>query len=111
MQPMTVRLPHKLSREEVKTRLQSRIGELPNHIPGGFATVDANWTSEDEMALRVGAMGQDVDARLLLEPDAVRVTFTLPAALGFFRGLIEKTVEQQGARLLSDKRDPDTKAG
>ncbi len=108
MQPITVRIPHKLPRDEVRRRLRDRIGELPNHIPGGFATVDAAWPTEDQMALKVGAMGQDVDAKLDLEEDALRVTFTLPAALGFFRGLIEKTVEQHGARLLSDKRDAPT---
>lgn len=104
--PTTVELPHSLGREEVRRRLRARIGELASHIPGGFAEVRSSWPSEDRLALDIAAMGQSVSATIDIEERLVRVTFVLPALLGFFSGAVAGAIRDQGGRfLLPDRRD------
>jgi hypothetical protein len=100
----TVDVPHRLGREGAKARLQSRAGELGSHMPGGVAEVTSAWTGAYEMALRIGAMGQGIAARLEVEEARVRVHLELPAMLTMFSGMIGSAVRESGAKLLEDKR-------
>lgn len=102
--PIVIDVPHSMERERVRERLKGRIGDLPGHIPGGFAKVESDWAGEDQMILRVDAMGQRVNALLDIMDDAVRVTVDLPPGLGFMRGIIEGAVRKQAAGMLEDKR-------
>jgi len=97
-------IPHKLGREKARDRIARRIGDLAGHIPGGAAEVDHRWLSENEMALNVSAMGQNVRTRLLVEEDRVRLYLQLPGMLSFIRPAVEKALRAKGAQLLEDKR-------
>lgn len=98
--PTIVEIPHTLGREEARRRLKSRLGELPDHIPGGMATVHASWPDENRMALEVAAFGQSVSATLDVEERCVRVTLLLPPMLSFVSGAIASAIRDQGGRLL-----------
>lgn len=97
---MIIDIPHKLERDEVKRRLQSRIGELPEHIPGGIAEVSSSWPAPDRMAIAVGALGQQVTGTIDVHEQFVRLTVVLPAALSFMGPLIEAAIRQKGEKLL-----------
>ncbi len=99
--PLTVDLPHKLGAEEARRRIERNVGKLTEHIPGG-AQVGSRWTG-DTLDLDVGAMGQQVAAKIEIQETVVRMTVNLPPALGFFRGMIEPLIRSQGAILLEDK--------
>jgi len=103
-QPVTIDVPHRLGRAGARERLESRIGELDKHIPGGMAEVRSSWTSEDEMAIDVTAMGQRVAAKLEVQDTIVRVHLLLPPMLAFFSGMISAAVRDGGERMLEDKR-------
>ena len=77
-----------LGKAEAKRRMKARLGELPGHLPGGVASVSATWPGEDEMALQIGAMGQEIAARLLVEERRILVTMDLPPMLAMFSGMI-----------------------
>lgn len=98
---MRIAIPHNLDKAEVRRRFDSRIGELPDYIPGGFAQVEHAWLSEDRMRLSVGALGQAVVAGLYVEERQVVVTIDLPPGLAFFGGAIEKAVRAKGTKLLT----------
>ncbi len=98
---MRVAMPHSHDRAEVRRRLESRIGELPGFMPGGFAQVDHTWPSEDRMRLAVGALGQEVVALLDIEDRQVVVTIDLPPGLAFFGGAIERVIREKGTKLLT----------
>ena len=98
-----IALPHSLGKEEVKRRINSRIGELPGHLPGGLGNVAHSWPAEDRMTLTVNAMGQTVDCELLVEDAQVIVALALPPMLSFFSGAIEDGVQKIGARMLTDQ--------
>lgn len=103
MTPTTIDVPHKLGQAAARERIKARIGELGGHLPGGMADVRSSWTSENEMALEINAMGQSVSARLEVLDTIVRVHLLLPAMLAFFSGMIGAAVKQGGERMLEDK--------
>jgi hypothetical protein len=100
--PLTVDLPHKLGAAEARRRIERNVGKLADHIPGG-AQVGSRWTG-DRLDLDIGAMGQQVAARIDIQESVVRLTVTLPPALAFFGGMIEPLIRKQGAAMLEDKR-------
>jgi hypothetical protein len=100
--PIKVDLPHRLGAREARRRLQAGIGKLKDHIPGGAADVQSSWTG-DRMNLKVGAMGQEVVARLDVEESKVRLEVLLPPMLSFLARPIEALVRRQGEELLEDK--------
>lgn len=97
-------IPHKLGREKARDRIARRIGDLAGHIPGGAAEVDHRWVGENEMALNVTAMNQQVRTRLLVEEDRIRLYLQLPGMLQFIRPAVERALKAKGAQLLEDKR-------
>ena len=99
-QPTTIDIAHRLGREEVKRRMKERIGDLPSHIPGGFAEEKSTWPAPDRMALDVIAMGQTVSAHLDVLDDRVRIELLLPPSLSFFSGAIEAALRKKGGQLL-----------
>lgn len=99
--PLTVDLPHKLGAEEARRRIERNVGKLTDHIPGG-AQVGSRWTG-NRLDLDVGAMGQQVAAQVDIQESLVRLTVSLPPALAFFGGMIERLIRKQGAAMLEDK--------
>lgn len=98
--PLVIDVPHTLGRAEAKRRMQTRIGELASHVPGGIADVRAAWPGEDRMALDVAALGQTVSATLDVRDDVVQVSLMLPPMLSFMSGAIAQGVRSKGADLL-----------
>lgn len=100
-QPVVVDLPHRLGLEEARRRIERNIGKLTDHIPGG-ADVRSTWTG-NRLDLAVGAMGQQVAARIDVMESIVRLEVALPPALAFFGGMVEGLIRRQGEQLLEDK--------
>lgn len=98
----TIDIPHTLGRAEVRRRLTARIGELPQHIPGGVAQMSTAWPSEDQMTLHVVALGQSADAVIDIEDRLVRVKLILPPILSFMAAPIAAMIQRTGQQLLLD---------
>ena len=99
-QPVQVDLPHKLGREEAKRRIGGNIHKLKDQIPGG-AQVNSSWEG-DQLNLGVQAMGQSVDARIVVEESQVRCTLMLPPMLAMLARPIEAMLRNKGSDLLLD---------
>ena len=100
--PVEVELPHKLGRDEARRRIANNVHKLRDHIPGGAAHVDSNW-SGDQLNLDIVAMGQKVAALIDVEESKVCVRVMLPGMLAFFAGPIEAALSRKGSVLLEDK--------
>lgn len=98
--PLNITLPHTLGREEAARRMRDRVGELPDHIPGGLAKVDHRWLAPDRMALDVAALGAQIATVVQVTDTAVVLTVSLPPLLQPFRGAIEAAVTKRGGALL-----------
>ena len=98
---MRVPMQHTLGKDEVRRRLQSRSHEIADAIPGGVATVDTSWPSEDCMALDVKAGGSVTKARVLIEETQVIFEVDLPPALSFVEPIIAGALRKKGQKLLA----------
>ena len=99
--PISVDVPHRLGAEEARRRIAGGVGSLQNFIPGA-ADVRSTWNG-DQLALQIGMMGQEVDARIDVRDALVRVELVLPPALAFFGKAIEAGIRRTGAELLEDR--------
>ncbi|WP_019834358.1 polyhydroxyalkanoic acid system family protein [Sphingomonas sp. PR090111-T3T-6A] len=96
----TIEIPHTLGRQEVRRRLANRIGELPQHIPGGVAQMTTAWPGEDRMTVHIVALGQSANATIDIEDRIVRVGLILPPILSFMSGAISAAIQRGGEELL-----------
>jgi hypothetical protein len=104
--PIDVDLPHKLGREEARSRIAGNIHKLESHIPGGTSHVDSSWDG-DTLNLKVQAMGQTVDAKIDVMETKVHCRIMLPGMLSFFAGPIEAMLRHKGSTvLLEDHSKP-----
>jgi hypothetical protein len=102
--PTIIEIPHNLGRDEARRRMAAGIGKLASHIPGGAATVTHSWPSQDRLSLTVTTMGVEVPCTVDAQATSLRVTLQLPAMLSLMSGPIKAIVQQQGDRLLLDKK-------
>ena len=105
--PTTVSITHSLGRDEAKRRIQSRIGELARHIPGGVTNLQTAWPSPYRLTLDLGAMGQSLAASLDIEERSVIVTMVLPPLLAMMSGMIARGIQDHGQQLGGDKATTD----
>ena len=101
-----VDLAHQLGKAEAKSRIAGNIGTLGEHMPGGVAEVTERWEG-DRLHLTIGAMGQQVAAKLDVEEARVHIEVELPGLLGMFAGAIEGVLKTRGDDLLLEDRRKD----
>ncbi len=102
-QPISVDLPHKLGKDEARRRIANNIHKLTDHIPGGATHATSSWEG-DELSLNVAAMGQAVDAKILVKDSVVNCRIVLPGMLGMFAGPIEAMLKNKGSDLLLEDK-------
>ncbi len=98
---MQVPISHDLPKEEVRRRLRESSHEIASHIPGGMAEVTTAWSSEDQMDMKITAMGQNLVGKVEVEDSRMLLSVDLPLALSFVQPLIESALKKQGQKLLS----------
>jgi hypothetical protein len=98
-QPISVDLPHQLGRDEARRRIAANVHKLTDFIPGGAAESHSSW-SGDELMLSVAAMGQAVEAKILVEDAQVRCRIMLPPMLAMFAKPIEAMFRSKGSDIL-----------
>ena len=97
-QPISVDLPHSLGKDEARRRIANNTHKLAEHIPGGAQT-SSSWAT-DELTLNVSAMGQGIEAKILVEDTRVRVQMMLPPLLAMFAKPIESMLRSKGSDVL-----------
>jgi hypothetical protein len=101
-QPIEVDLPHKLGREEARSRIARNIHKLEQQIPGG-AQVSSSWVG-DEMKLAVRAMGQSIEGDIRVEESHVHCKLMLPPMLAMLARPIEAALKAKGRDLLLENK-------
>lgn len=97
---MDIDIPHSLGVAEAKRRIVAGLPKLQQHIPGG-GTVDATWTTETTLDMKITAMGQTVPVQLLVEDAMVRGTVSVPMMLKMMSGPISDFVKTSAQKMLS----------
>jgi putative polyhydroxyalkanoate system protein len=100
--PMTVSIPHQLSRAEARRRVEEGFGKLTGQLGGGAGAVTQSWHG-DTMKFAAKVMGQSISGHLDVLDDAVKMEVLLPAFLAMMAGKIQGRVEQEGHKMLEQR--------
>ncbi len=99
---ITVNVPHKLSREEVHSRIDSGFGKVQEQIAGKAVAVDQQWNG-DTMNFSAGAMGQKLTGNLYVQDNNVLIEIDLPWFLAKLSGAVTEKLKK-GTQLLLEKK-------
>ncbi|HDZ75563.1 polyhydroxyalkanoic acid system family protein [Aurantimonas sp. C2-6-R+9] len=97
-----VDIPHKLSREAARTRIEESFGKLRQDMLGGMVKFEDVWTGE-HLDFRARVMGQSVTGRLDVLDDAVHVEVDLPVFLAAIAEKLKGRLRKEGQVLLEKK--------
>jgi hypothetical protein len=104
MQTKTVNLsiPHRLSTDEARTRIQNTLAGLKSQHAAKLAQVQETW-SGDHMEFRLAVMGQAVTGRVDVRERSVDLAIDLPWILAMFAEKVRGDVQREGTKLLESK--------
>ena len=95
-------IPHKLTREAARARIEQSFSKLRDQALGGFVKFDDVWTG-DRLDFRAKMLGQTVVGRLDVLADSVHVEMDLPTLLAAIAGKIKGQIAKGGQVLLEKK--------
>ena len=96
-EPLVVRIPHKLGKEEALRRVKPALGEASTSFPM-LAVEEETW-SGDRLSFRVRALGQVAAGNVEVAENHVQLEVTLPWLLQ----AVQKTIAGRGQVLLEKK--------
>ena len=99
---IAISIPHRLTQDEARRRLQTGIAEMKTRFAGQVANIDETWTG-NTVAFKFAVMGQAVTGRAEVLPEAVKLDVDLPWMLAMLADKIRPKVEEEGRRLLEKK--------
>jgi hypothetical protein len=97
----TMSIPHNLTREEAKSRLQTAIAQARQQY-GAVLHLEERWDT-DILSFIITAAGQSVSGKVFVEDTAVRVEAMLPWMLRMLAAPLIHRIEQQGRAALENK--------
>ena len=98
-QTISITIPHKLSQDDARARLQNGIIELKGKYGDKVAAMDETWNG-NQMAFKLSAMGQAITGRVDVQPQAVKLDVDLPWLLAMLADRIKPQIEQEGRKML-----------
>jgi Putative polyhydroxyalkanoic acid system protein (PHA_gran_rgn) len=99
-EPLVVRIPHTLGKEEALRRVKPALGKAASSFP--VLAVEAD-TWSGELSFRVRALGQVTAGNVEVAEDHVKLDVTLPWLLHRFAQAVQKTITGRGRVLLEKK--------
>ncbi len=99
MQNLTLSIPHQLTRDEAKRRIQDHMSEVQRQFGHILGPIHHQWNG-DMMDFLIGPAGQSVSGKVFAEDHAVRVEVALPWMFALLTATVKSTVEREGQRLL-----------
>jgi hypothetical protein len=101
--PITITIPHRLSRGEAKARVQESVDRLKQQFGGaGFGHLAHQWVN-DRLDMHARALGQVVTGRIHVNDHDVKIEVDLPGILGAFANKIAARLRHEGTLLLEKK--------
>jgi hypothetical protein len=99
---INISVPHRLARDEARTRIQNTLAGLKNQHAARLAQVEERWAG-DHMEFRLAVMGQAVTGRVDVRDAAVDLSIDLPWILAMFAERVRGEAQREGTRLLEKK--------
>lgn len=100
MNDLEVRLPHGLSSEEMRVRLDRAVVVAREQYSDTVGPIEADWAGE-VMSVRFSAMGMAFDGQVESLPQELVVRVRLPMMASLFAGRIREGIEERLGRLVA----------
>jgi hypothetical protein len=100
--PLTITIPHRLTQDEARMRLQNGIADLKTKHAAHLGNMQEQWDG-NRMTFALKAAGQSVSGRLEVLPEAVKLEVDLPWLVAVFAEKFRPRVEEEGRKLLEKK--------
>lgn len=100
MSKMKVSVPHNLTMDDARQRLENFVGILKQEYGSNLDNVREDWHG-NKGTFSFKAMGMAVEGNVSVEPNEVYIEGDLPMAALPFKGKIESTIKDQLKTLLS----------
>ena len=100
-EPLVVRIPHKLGKEEALRRVKPALGKASSSFPV-LAVEEETW-SGDRLSFRVRALGQIAAGNVEVAEDHVQLEVTLPWLLAKLAERFVPTIRHEATLLLEKK--------
>lgn len=95
-------IPHKLSREQARTRIAEGFGKMRDQAVGNMVKFEDVWTG-DRLDFRAKMLGQTVVGRLDVLDNGVHVELDLPSFLAAIADKVKGKIARGGQILLEKK--------
>ncbi len=99
---ITVNVPHKLTREVARSRIENGFAKVQEQIAGKSVDVQQTWEG-DILHFSARAMGQKITGKLSVTDNNVLIEVDLPWILAKLSGGIQDKLKK-GTQLLLDKK-------
>ena len=91
MPNLTISIPHQLTREEAKRRMQEQLDQARRQFSGVLGQFEERW-DRYTLDLTIVSVGQNITARAFVEERTVEVAVALPWMLALLAGRVRSEV-------------------
>ena len=99
---ITLSIPHRLTADEARSRIQSGLAELREKHSANLGNVQENWNG-NHMEFRLTAVGQTISGRVDVLADAVKVDVDLPWLVAMMAEKFRPRIEAEARKMLESK--------
>jgi hypothetical protein len=100
MKTIDVRIPHTLSQEELRRRLDDGLAQARSAYGDSVGPIESRWEGET-LHLGLSVMGMALEGRVEMHPGEVVVHLQLPPLAAMFAGRIREGIEERIGGLLT----------
>jgi hypothetical protein len=96
---MTLSIPHRLTQEEARRRVENGVTSFRNQFGAHLAQVDERWTG-NHMDFTFSVAGQSVSGCVDVFPDKVSLEIDLPWIFAMIADRLRGRIQQEGRKML-----------
>jgi putative polyhydroxyalkanoate system protein len=100
MPSLEMSIPHKLTREEARRRIQELLPKMKNDYGDQIKNLQEEWNG-DTGSFSFSVMGFAVSGTLTVNDSSVDLDGNLPFAAAFFKGKIKSVIEEKAQEVLA----------
>ena len=101
-QPLVVSIPHDLGKDEATRRIREGLQWAREKYGSVVSIAQEDWTG-NELAFRVGVLGQTAQSTIIVTDAAATLSVQLPWLLARFAEKAQAIVQRQGQLMLDKK--------
>lgn len=100
MKSMEVRVPHSLTQEEVRRRLDEAVVRARTDYGDKVGAIEATWRPDGSLVLVLDVVGMSIDSEVEVCAEELVVRLQVPGMAGLFAGRIRSGIEERLGGLL-----------